>query len=98
MARKVEVICICTEETRSGPRSTREVLLEGDLTPRRLAKAIKLAGKERASYRKIFGPGTISPRHIVKVVIDGDDGVEEYSLSARHDDNLTWTQIVEKIG
>jgi hypothetical protein len=72
-------------------------LLTGPLTPRRLAAAVKMADEQRDYFRKAFGPMAVSPRHSVRVLIDGDASLEDYVLSLRYCNKLTWTAIVKRI-
>jgi len=65
---KIEVVTTCIDTDES---ATREVLYTGEITPRRLARAVSIAVERMDWIRGAFGAGTIRPKHDVTVMIDG---------------------------
>lgn len=60
------------EKLRNGEWTHSENLVcEAPLTARGIARANRALDEDRAYYARHFGPGTISPRHGVRVEING---------------------------
>jgi hypothetical protein len=91
----ISVICITVDT--DGTESI-EALYTGKLTPRRLARAYKIALENRAYFKKHFG-NLIAPRFTTELVInDSRDSSEEIAwalLPSKH--NKTWTEICARI-
>lgn len=90
MTRKIEVVTttIDTDETR-----TRDVLYSGDLTPRRLARAVTIALEHTAWVRRTFGPMATRPKHDVKLLVDGNP-VDAHMLDGFvHAHGETWSKV-----
>ena len=95
-AMKIEVI----QHTTDNGKSTQDVLYSGDITPRRLAKAIKVAKENNADLKRCFGPAEmrVSPRFATLILLDGqrDDDLIERASGDRYD-GKSWTQICREI-
>lgn len=68
----IRIIHTVAEKLRNGEWDHSESLVcEAPLTARGIARANRALDDDRACYARHFGPGTISPRHGVRVEING---------------------------
>lgn len=74
-----------------------KTLYSGQLTPRRLAKAVAVYDKDREYYYKLFGPGVIYPKHTITVWVNGQclHPVDVARLNYEHEIGRTWTYLAE---
>jgi hypothetical protein len=85
----LEVKHHCTDTNRE---TTTETIYSGELTARRLARAMREHDELVAYLRKAFGPGVIFPAHSVRVYVNESE-VETYAIDLARLDGHTWTEI-----
>ncbi|WP_186386248.1 hypothetical protein [Stappia sp. TSB10P1A] len=73
---KIEVVTTCIDTDGS---TSREVLYTGEITPRRLARAVSIAVERMQWIRSTFGPGAVRPKHDVVMLLDGKS-VDAYEI------------------
>lgn len=81
-----------------------DTIYSGEMTPRRLARAVAIASKEFDDYRRLFGPGVIYPAHHVGLFIDDVEydfadmiAAKEDGYGYHNDGPMTWTEIAAQI-
>ncbi len=88
---KVTHYCVDTDKT-----ETRDILYSGELSARRLARAVKIIDEWRDYLRANFGPGVIYPYHRIYMTIDGKCH-DHMDLMLNHSEGSTWGQITDNI-
>lgn len=92
----INIIHRAAEKLRNGEWDVTEtVVYSGNLTARGVAKANRVLDQERAYYRRIFSPGTISPSHSFNVQINGRS--IEFDSEIQPDEGQTWADVANDL-
>lgn len=60
-------------------KTTVDTLFAGKTGPRNLAKAVRIYNENVAEFNRIFGPGTIRPKHFFTIRVD-NNVLEDYDI------------------